>query len=196
MDNFKRRNNFGGRGGGGGFSGRNSGRPSMHKAVCDECGKDCEVPFKPTGEKPIFCNDCFRNKRDDSPGRLNRSDSRNRNFNDKQMHKAVCDKCGKDCEVPFKPTSDKPIYCNECFGKGDNRQNTSGSSHQSNKQLDIINSKLDQILEKLNPTKPKAKENEKKKEKKVEAPKPKKKAATAKKPKAKPKAKPKTKKKK
>jgi CxxC-x17-CxxC domain-containing protein len=36
----------------------------MHPAVCSKCGKDCEVPFRPTGDKPIFCNDCFSANRD------------------------------------------------------------------------------------------------------------------------------------
>jgi CxxC-x17-CxxC domain-containing protein len=40
-------------------SGRNSERPSMHKATCDHCGKECEVPFKPTSGKPIYCSSCF-----------------------------------------------------------------------------------------------------------------------------------------
>ncbi len=35
-------------------------RPTMHKAVCSKCGKDCEVPFRPTGDKPVLCRDCFR----------------------------------------------------------------------------------------------------------------------------------------
>ncbi|MBU2522919.1 MAG: DNA-directed RNA polymerase [Nanoarchaeota archaeon] len=34
----------------------------MHKATCSECKKECEVPFKPTEGKPVFCRDCF-NKR-------------------------------------------------------------------------------------------------------------------------------------
>jgi CxxC-x17-CxxC domain-containing protein len=33
---------------------------TMFKAVCANCGKDCEVPFKPNGTKPVLCNDCFR----------------------------------------------------------------------------------------------------------------------------------------
>lgn len=49
---------------GGGFSRPSGGRPAfdkqMHPAVCDECGTNCEVPFKPTGGKPIYCRDCFR----------------------------------------------------------------------------------------------------------------------------------------
>ena len=31
---------------------------------CDNCGKDCVVPFKPTGIKPVFCSDCHRKRRD------------------------------------------------------------------------------------------------------------------------------------
>jgi len=34
---------------------------------------------------------------------------------DREMHKATCGDCGKDCEVPFEPRQDKPVYCNECF---------------------------------------------------------------------------------
>ena len=35
----------------------------------------------------------------------------------REMHKAVCAECKKECEVPFKPSSDRPIYCKECFSK-------------------------------------------------------------------------------
>ncbi len=54
---------FGNRGGGfsrGRDSGGFSGRAEMHDAVCSKCGKPCQVPFRPTGSKPVFCSDCFR----------------------------------------------------------------------------------------------------------------------------------------
>ena len=35
----------------------------MHKATCSECKKECEVPFKPTQGKPVFCQECYRKKR-------------------------------------------------------------------------------------------------------------------------------------
>ncbi len=35
----------------------------MHKAVCSECGRECEVPFKPTEGKPVFCRECFAKRR-------------------------------------------------------------------------------------------------------------------------------------
>ena len=31
------------------------------------------------------------------------------------MHKAVCADCGKNCEVPFRPSQDRPVYCKNCF---------------------------------------------------------------------------------
>ncbi len=47
---------------------RGRGRPSfgpreMHKATCSECGKECEVPFKPTEGKPVYCRDCYAKKK-------------------------------------------------------------------------------------------------------------------------------------
>ncbi len=57
----------GGNGGGrpsfGGNRGGDRGPVTMHKAVCDECHNSCEVPFRPSGDKPIYCNDCFGSKR-------------------------------------------------------------------------------------------------------------------------------------
>ena len=46
----------------GGF--RNDSEPrEMHKATCSECGQECEVPFKPTQGKDVFCKECYRKKR-------------------------------------------------------------------------------------------------------------------------------------
>ncbi|MEK6899039.1 MAG: CxxC-x17-CxxC domain-containing protein [Nanoarchaeota archaeon] len=69
--------NRGGRSGGfsrggdrGGF-GRDSRPMEMHTAICSNCKKECQVPFKPTGSKPVFCSDCFRQE-----GGNNRSEGR------------------------------------------------------------------------------------------------------------------------
>jgi len=35
----------------------------------------------------------------------------------RQMYKAICSDCGKECEVPFKPTEGRPVYCQECYQK-------------------------------------------------------------------------------
>ncbi len=59
--NFEKRGpkerDFGG--GGRGFSGRNSGRSEMFEATCSECHRDCQVPFRPNGRKPVLCSTCF-----------------------------------------------------------------------------------------------------------------------------------------
>jgi len=39
------------------------------------------------------------------------------NSGPKEMHKTTCSECKKECEVPFKPTEGKPVYCRECFDK-------------------------------------------------------------------------------
>ncbi len=40
------------------------GASDMHEATCGECGKKCQVPFRPTGQKPVYCSECFENHRD------------------------------------------------------------------------------------------------------------------------------------
>ncbi len=32
----------------------------MIDVQCAQCGKDAQVPFKPRGDRPVFCNNCFR----------------------------------------------------------------------------------------------------------------------------------------
>lgn len=44
-----------------------------------------------------------------------RRDGFRRNDGPREMHKATCSKCGNECQVPFKPTQGKPVYCNDCF---------------------------------------------------------------------------------
>ncbi len=33
------------------------------RAVCSQCGKDTTVPFRPTQGRPIFCRECFSQKK-------------------------------------------------------------------------------------------------------------------------------------
>lgn len=175
---FNKRDSGGGRSfdrgnrgsGGRDFGGRSSGgRTQMHDAVCSDCGKDCQVPFRPTGSKPIFCSNCFENQGSSSNSRSfsnNRSDRRG-GSDRPQMHEAICDKCGDNCEVPFRPTDGKPIYCNNCFSK-DGKGGSKGADYS--KQFDMLSTKLDKIMKALNipATSEKfVKEKSEKKEKKV-----------------------------
>ena len=45
---------------GGGFKRDFGGPREMHKATCSDCGKECEVPFKPKEDRPVYCQDCFQ----------------------------------------------------------------------------------------------------------------------------------------
>ena len=128
MGNF---NDRGGNRGGGGFRGGNGGgRPSfgggnrggdrgpvtMHKAVCDECHKSCEVPFRPSSDKPIYCNDCFSSKRDDGDRAPRREFSNDR---------------GPKREFNDKPSFSKPA---------------APANDEVKKQLSEMNSKLDRLI--------------------------------------------------
>jgi len=94
-----------------------------------------------------------RGRSDRNRPRFNRRDrgrdrGRDRRSERHEMHPAKCDKCGKECEVPFKPTQGKPIYCNDCF-KDKSREAGSRSEMGkpiNNENFDKINKKLDMIL--------------------------------------------------
>jgi CxxC-x17-CxxC domain-containing protein len=51
----------GGGGGGGGY--RDRGPREMFAATCSNCGREAQVPFRPTSGKPVYCSDCFRSMR-------------------------------------------------------------------------------------------------------------------------------------
>ena len=158
MNNFSR-NNSGRRATGAGFRGnrtagrsfdrRNRGRSEMFSATCNECRKSCEVPFRPTSGKPVYCNSCFENKGGRGNERVGRRDSTRRDSGDRYagrsaMHQAICDKCGKSCEVPFRPTAGKPVFCSDCF-------ENKGNGKKLTEQFDNLNAKLDKILSFLTP---------------------------------------------
>lgn len=145
-------------------------RPKMHKAICDSCGKSCELPFKPMNDKPVYCSQCFSDRGEGrssrGEGRPNREEGRtNRRFQDKRMFDATCDKCGKRFELPFKPTGERDVYCSECF-KGDGNVPSPRNDNQSKEQMDLLNKKMDKVIDLL--TSILEKETEKKVEKEVE----------------------------
>lgn len=50
-------------GGGGGGGYRDRGPREMFAATCSNCGREAQVPFRPTSGKPVYCSDCFRSMR-------------------------------------------------------------------------------------------------------------------------------------
>jgi CxxC-x17-CxxC domain-containing protein len=83
--------------------------------VCRDCGQKFiftageQEFYQSRGllNEPGRCLDCRRNIR--QGGRFG-SQRRPR-----EMHKAVCAACGAECEVPFQPRGDRPVYCSDCF---------------------------------------------------------------------------------
>ena len=100
------------------------------KATCADCGNECEVPFKPTEGKPVYCRDCFAKHKpardNDSRGRYG---DRRQSRGERELFTATCAEGGNECQVPFRPTEGKPVYCRDCFqkhkpegGRRDNRR--------------------------------------------------------------------------
>lgn len=131
---------------------RDRGRPQMHDAVCSECGRKCQVPFVPTNDKPVYCSECFTNRgggsTNDRPERRDRERERPR-FQDKKMFGAICATCGRKFELPFQPSEDRPVYCKDCFDRGGESSKTFKTGDQNKQQLDLLNAKLDRIINAL-----------------------------------------------
>ena len=43
------------------------GERELHPITCADCGAEAMVPFKPRGDRPVYCNDCFSRNRDSTP---------------------------------------------------------------------------------------------------------------------------------
>ena len=39
--------------------GYDRGPREMHTMICAECGNEATVPFRPRGDRPVYCSDCF-----------------------------------------------------------------------------------------------------------------------------------------
>lgn len=158
---FGGKRDFGSRGGFGkpqrsGFGGsRDKERPTMYKAICSDCSSSCEVPFRPNGTKPVLCSACFsvskggeRSFSDRGPRDFNRSERAPREFDrsERQLFKATCEDCGAPCEVPFRPSAGKPVFCDACFHGSDSVHKPAKAKDASQDQLSVLNAKLDQIL--------------------------------------------------
>ena len=55
-----------------------------------------------------------------SSGRFNRSNRHDRgrqgsDSRERTYTRVVCADCKKECEIPFKPSAGRPVYCKECF---------------------------------------------------------------------------------
>lgn len=83
--------------------------------VCKDCGQ--EFTFT-ANEQEFFAEKGFTNEPQRcKPCRDARKGDSRRNSGTRQLFDAVCAECGKNCQVPFEPRSDRPVYCSDCFRK-------------------------------------------------------------------------------
>jgi CxxC-x17-CxxC domain-containing protein len=113
------------------FGGHKSGGRSheMFKAECSKCQKTCSLPFRPSNDKPVFCSDCFAKKsfdndRGEGPQRKDRG---NRN----EHNKAPRDQRS--------PRHDRP------------QAHLNKEMAEMKRQLETIESRLNRILDIMNP---------------------------------------------
>jgi len=104
---------------------RDDRREESTTVTCADCGTECQVPFVPRTDRPVYCSDCFRqNKpRDSGNDRYSRDDRR------EESTTVTCADCGTECQVPFVPRTDRPVYCSDCFRQ--NKPRDSGNDRYS-----------------------------------------------------------------
>ena len=102
---------------------RDERKPEMHTVTCGDCGDECQIPFEPKFNRPVYCSECFqKHKPQESGDRYSRDErpSRDRYSRDErkpEMHTVTCGDCGDECQIPFEPKFNRPVYCSECFQK-------------------------------------------------------------------------------
>lgn len=109
----------GGFGGGRGGDRGERGPVTMHSATCASCKKPCEVPFRPTGDKPVYCRDCFAGRSAMGGERSSRPDPR--------------------------AFSSAPSF-NSNNSQSNSNSQSSASTVELKKQIEAMNVKLDKII--------------------------------------------------
>lgn len=84
--------------------------------TCAECGTAItQLPFQPSGDKPVYCSNCLRAKRQDGRGGGNRGGGMSRGPRQMYDVNLECAQCGtKITQLPFQPSGDRPVYCFDC----------------------------------------------------------------------------------
>lgn len=114
----------GGDRGGSDRGGKPGGDKELFKATCSACQKSCEVPFRPSGDKPVYCRECFRDNGPSDSRAPQRSESRGGDFRREAR--------------PFR--EERPAYREEVRVSRDN------GTDDIKRQLTKIESKMDFIL--------------------------------------------------
>ena len=79
----------------------------MFDVVCSNCGKNCQVPFRPTGDKPVYCSDCFEKMGGRGDSRRPQSTGADQNKAQFEALNAKLDKILALLETPVAPKPKK-----------------------------------------------------------------------------------------
>lgn len=88
----------------------------MYQDITLEC-TDCGCSFEFTaGEQEFYASKGLSN----TPKRCPQCRSQRKRMNApkkamRKMYDVICSECGCEAQVPFSPSSDKPVYCKTCF---------------------------------------------------------------------------------
>jgi CxxC-x17-CxxC domain-containing protein len=137
MKEYKRKEPFGRDRGPRREGGKESFKAPLFKTTCNHCGKDCEVPFKPNGSKPVYCSTCFNKDQHEAPRRPVRGPDE-RNYNVGNREHGFSDRHAQ-----------RPDRSRESGAEGF-RKELEALHHK----LDSILAVLDTVVEKLNPIPP------------------------------------------
>jgi CxxC-x17-CxxC domain-containing protein len=145
MKDFKGRGGFGGDRGGfkkpgfKKFNDRNDrggeAPRQMHPATCSSCGARCEVPFRPSADKEVFCNNCFNAQKEQGSG--NFAPKFDRGFDKSRFDRGERRDFGNKRD--FAPTA-RPVEA-----KPDRRID------ELKAQVADLNTKLDQVIAMMTP---------------------------------------------
>lgn len=80
---------------------------------CKDCGNDFVWT---ASEQEFYAQKGFQNSPQRCPA-CRQAKKQQVRGGDRQMYTATCAACGKECQVPFQPRGDRPVYCNDCYQK-------------------------------------------------------------------------------
>ena len=108
---------------------RDDSRTESTTVTCSDCGNECQVPFVPRTNKPVYCSDCFRQHKPDDSG----SDRYSRD--DRGSKSSYRRESSRDNSRSRKPRNDKFLRKQESF-----------YSNGSDKFYETVKEKLYEIL--------------------------------------------------
>ncbi len=80
--------------------------------------RDCRQEFVfTTGEQAFYAEKGFENEPARCPSCRSARKQRPANGprSERRMYDVTCSACGVETQVPFNPSSDRPVYCRTCF---------------------------------------------------------------------------------